>query len=103
MFIRNNIRKFSGFILFIFFILFYSKYIYKNKIINLRYLEFEEHENICKKVENLTDIYYSDYYDYDYYNDYYYYYNYGYYYYSHYYFFHFLIQTLIHIYLGLVP
>ena len=77
MFIRNNIRKFIGFILFLFLILFYSKYIYKNKIINLRYLEFEEHENICKKVENLTDIYYSDYYDYDYYNDYYYYYNYG--------------------------
>ena len=56
MFIRNNIRKFIVFILFLFLILFYSKFIYKNKMINLRYLESEEYENICKKVENLTDI-----------------------------------------------
>ena len=63
MFVRNIIRKFIGFILFLFLILFYSKYIYKNKMINLRYLEFEEYENICKKVKNLTDIYDKYYYD----------------------------------------
>ena len=73
MFIRNNIRKFIGFILFLFLILFYSKYIYKNKIINLRYLEFEEYENICKKDENLIDIYsnYLNNYNYHYRNSYY--------------------------------
>ena len=83
MFIRNNIRKFIGFILFLFLILFYSKYIYKNKMINLRYLEFEENINICKKVENLTDIYdnIEDYYVY-YYDLYYYLYRNSYYYYD---------------------
>ena len=73
MFIFHNIRKIIVFIIFLSLKLFYSKYIFNNKIKKFRYLDLEENEITCN-FQNLINKYhyniqYSNYYHYYYYKD----------------------------------